>query len=328
MSNIIGVVTDPGVGGTFLNWTLHYLAGHKQIYSVKQDKWVELTDNPLNDINAHNFKANQSLSLIKFDLMFDKLVHQQSKSFHTIYFHHFSSFDTDCADTGKAIRHLQSNINKGIILSLNDNQCLYQVGYQPRSELIKWTDENVILTDSDEIFNNYINYFFKDSEEKWNKLELNDVWDKREFIALNVNYNKTMSIRQLVDNENQFYVLNCMDLFNTFDTTVYKLFEYLNLKIDLTRFKKWTVVYAKWKQLQYNRIRFVWYFDSIIKNIILGKEMDLEQFDLDIMQEAAIQRELIYTHSLNLKTWQLEKFTNTKQLHDLLEPNLHNLNAN
>ena len=51
--------------------------------------------------------------------------------------------------------------------------------------------------------------------------------------------------------------------------------------------------------------------------------MDLEKFNLDLMQEAAIQRELIYNYSLNLKTWQLEKFTNTKQLHNLLEPNLH-----
>ena len=51
--------------------------------------------------------------------------------------------------------------------------------------------------------------------------------------------------------------------------------------------------------------------------------MDLEKFNLDLMQEAAIQRELIYNYSLNLKTWQLEKFTNTKQLHGLLEPNLH-----
>ena len=51
--------------------------------------------------------------------------------------------------------------------------------------------------------------------------------------------------------------------------------------------------------------------------------MDLERFNLDIFQEAAIQRELLYKHNLNLKIWQLEKFKNTKQLHNLLEPNIH-----
>ena len=54
--------------------------------------------------------------------------------------------------------------------------------------------------------------------------------------------------------------------------------------------------------------------------------MDLESFELDIMQEAAIQRELIYKYNLNFKTWQLEKFQSTRQLHALLEPNIHSLN--
>ena len=273
MNNIIGVITDPAVGGTFLNWTLHYLAGHIQTYSVKHNKWIDLLDDPTTDINAHNFEPNQPSKPVQFELTFDKLVHTQSDLFHSIYFH---NFDIGNHNTDIAVRQLQSNINKGIILSLANNQCLYLVGYQNRSGAsIKWTDRNVVLTDSDEIFDDYVDYFFKDSKEKWNKLELNDVWDKREFIALNFNYNNIISIRQSVNKENQFYVLNCMDLFNTFDTTVYKLFEYLDLKIDLTRFKKWTVVYAKWKQLHYNRIRFVWYFDSIIENIILGKEMIL-----------------------------------------------------
>ena len=53
--------------------------------------------------------------------------------------------------------------------------------------------------------------------------------------------------------------------------------------------------------------------------------MDLTRFDLDVIQEAFIQRELIYKHNLNLKTFQLEKFINTQQLHNLLEPNIHPL---
>ena len=325
MSNIIGVVTDPVVGGTFLSWTLHYLAGHVQTYRVKHSKWIDLLDDPTTDINAHNFEPNQPSILSHFELIFDELVHTQSDSFHSIYFH---NFNTDNHNTGIAVRQLQSNIDKGIILSLADNQFLYQVGYKARSGMgRKWTDRNVVLTDSDEIFDDYIDYFFKDSKEKWDKLGLTDIWDKREFIALNINFKKTVSINTAIDNTNKFYVLNCMDLFTTFDITVYKLFEYLNLIVNPDRFKKWITVYAKWKQLHYTRIRFVWYFNSIIANIITGKAMDLTSFDLDIMQEAAIQRELIYAHSLNLKTWQLEKFTNTKQLHNLLEPNLHNLNT-
>lgn len=326
MKNTIGVIADPGVGGTFLNWTLHYLAGHSQIYSVKQDKWVDLVDDPTTSINAHNFKPNQPISLIQFDLTFDKLVHTNSELFHSIYFHHFG---INSNDTSNAVRQLQANINKGIILSLSNDHCLYQRSYTSRAGVApKWSDRSIILTDPDEIFNDYVDSFFKDSKEKWIEAGLTNIWDKREFIALNVDYKKIISINQVIDDKNNFYVLNCMDLFNTFDTTVYKLFEYLNLKINPDKFEKWGTVYAKWKKLHYNRIRFVWYFDNIIDNIISGKAMDLEQFDLDIVQEAALQRTLIYKYSLNVKTWQLEKFTNTKQLHDLLESNLHNLNTN
>ena len=56
--------------------------------------------------------------------------------------------------------------------------------------------------------------------------------------------------------------------------------------------------------------------------------MDLTRLKLDIIQEAFIQHELIYKHNLNLKTWQLEKFTNTQQLHNLLETNTHPLGIN
>ena len=70
---------------------------------------------------------------------------------------------------------------------------------------------------------------------------------------------------------------------------------------------------------------FVAYFDKIINYIIEGYELNLDKFNLDLVQEAAIQHELIYKHNLNLKTWQLTKFTNTRQLHNLLEPNIHPL---
>jgi hypothetical protein len=53
--------------------------------------------------------------------------------------------------------------------------------------------------------------------------------------------------------------------------------------------------------------------------------MDLTRFNLDLMQEACIQHHLIYNYNLNFKTWQLEKFSDTKQLHSLLELNTHQI---
>jgi hypothetical protein len=95
--------------------------------------------------------------------------------------------------------------------------------------------------------------------------------------------------------------------------------------MDEDRYQKWLPIYNIWKRNHTTGLRFSWYFESIINNILQGIDFDLVRFDLDIQQEAAIQHVLIYKHNLNLKTWQLTKFTNTKQLHQLLEPNTHDL---
>jgi hypothetical protein len=63
--------------------------------------------------------------------------------------------------------------------------------------------------------------------------------------------------------------------------------------------------------------------DEIINLIIEGRPMDLKRFDLDVLQESVIQHFLLYKHNLNLKTFGLEKFENTLQLHNLLEPNVY-----
>jgi hypothetical protein len=106
------------------------------------------------------------------------------------------------------------------------------------------------------------------------------------------------------------------------------LFDYLEIKIDNERIVYWNTVYLSWRKIHYNRLNFLWCFDKIINYILNDYYMDLTRLKLDIIQEAYIQHELIYKHNLNLKTWQLEKFTNTQQLHSLLELNTHPLGIN
>ena len=120
-------------------------------------------------------------------------------------------------------------------------------------------------------------------------------------------------------------MLNTFELYNLLDQTIDQLFDFLEIEIDKTRRTHWTEIYNKWKKLHIRRLKFVWYFDTIVNYIVDGYHMDLLNFDLDLVQEATIQHSLIYKYNLNLKTFQLEKFINTKQLHNLLEPNIHPL---
>jgi hypothetical protein len=324
---LIAVLTDPAVGGTFLTWSLHYLSGHENYFSAKNKSHCDLPADPLTAINSHNFVPNQPNTVDEFNKIFDALISQPTDTFHTIYFHNFiHKTESVDADLERSINQLVDHAKKIIVLSNSKNSMLYHAAYKLRSgDTYLWQEPGELVTDPDTIFNDFVEYFFKESLIKWNTLQLTAPWDRREFIALNFNFKKSLQIKPNINASIGCYNLDTMDLFNTFDSTVKNLFEYLDIPIAAHRWQGWVEVYNRWRQHHYNRLQFVWYFDTIIDSILRGEDFDLTRFQLDLVQEATIQNALIYNHNFNLKTWQLEKFTNTQQLHNLLEPNFHEL---
>lgn len=325
---MIAVLTDPGVGGTFLTWSLHYLAGHEKYYHAKTNRWVDIPSNPLTDRNSHGFNPNQPFSLDTFNSIHSLLLANPVDTFHTIYFHNFgnttSSYDDNIVTATENI-----NSKKYVVLTLSQEHQLYMCSYKIRSGWVtSWNDPLKKITDDQEALDDFVSYFFKESIDKWQNLSLTNIWDQREFLALNLRPKTNLSIRPNIDFFQENYALDTMELWNTFDLTVDRLFEYLDVTINEDRRALWNTIYSKWRQLHYNKMLFVWYFNTIIEYIIAGTYLDLTRFNLDIIQEATIQHELIYKHNLNLKTWQLEKFINTLQLHKLLELNIHDLSKN
>ena len=318
---MIAILTDPGVGGTFLNWTLHYLSGHDQYYSAASRKLVPLVTNPLTSINSHNFLPNQPTDLTSFQEILQILVDHQSPQFSTIYFHNFRQ----TTDTSIAVKTLLPNVSKTILLTSLSNHELYQCNFNSRTQGSPGWNQNIKITDNQVRLNDLVDFFFKDSKTIWDGQGLNNIWDIREFYALNF---RPFSVPRMIDHMDlsvDHYHMNVIELWDRFDQTVEDLFCYLGIEIHSKNLKKWHNIYQQWKKTHKNRLFFVWYFDIIIKYILEGHNFDLSRLQLDIVQEAAIQHVLIYQHGLNLKTWQLEKFQNTKQLHALLEPNLHTL---
>jgi hypothetical protein len=151
------------------------------------------------------------------------------------------------------------------------------------------------------------------------------VWDYREFLALNWSQLTPNRISTYFDYDQPHYLVNTYDLFNSLDQRIHQIFEYLELEINPERLKDWQPIYQEWRKIHHDRMQFQTYFNTIIQYIIHNKYMDLTRFDLDIVREAAIQHHLIKNHNLNLKNWQLTRFTDTQQLHSLLEKNTHTL---
>jgi len=319
------VVTDPGVGGTFLTWTLHYLAGHKEYFLREKNCWTAIPSNPLTKINAHKFIPNQpnrqhECSAEQFQQVVKNLEDTPTNTFHTLYFHQFANKHT----TEAALEYINTQLNKAIVVDSSDHT-LYHCSVRRRAGILIGPGKSII--DHKSIQDYYINQYFADSKIVWDNLQLTDVWDLREFLALNFKPFLVDHIRDSVNMHSDCFIIKGADLWTSFEFTVNDLFDWIKHSIDTDRYKNWKQVYFEWKKHHYQKFMFSSYFNTIIDSILNNYSLDLLRFDLDIEQEAAIQHALIYNHNLNLKTWQLEKFVNTKQLHNLLEPNLHPLSS-
>jgi hypothetical protein len=320
---IIGIITDPAVGGTFLTWSLHYLSGHDESFHWRDNKYTPLIDNPVTKLNAHGFYANQPSTLTESIDCFDQLSNTPTNLFHTIYLHNFKNnlvFDTDTADTKAGITKLQLIADR--IILLYNSHPLYHTKFEVRVLAYKLSRPAEINIDANGSWQDFIDTFFNKSKLEWERLGLTNTWDNREFLALNLRPFSTILVTPNVDLNKKHYALDCFELFNNFDKTVVSLFDFLEVTIDSSRWEQWLTVYNQWSKLHIDRILFAEYFDEIIDSIINNHYMELSRFKLDIVREAAIQHVLIYKHGLTFKTQGLEKFpNNTQELHKLLEPN-------
>ena len=330
--SIVGILTDPGIGGTFLDWTIHYLAGHTQVYHTASNSWHTLPKNPLTETNSHNFKPNQPANITEFRDIVKKLTALSNTDPQTIYFHTLSdnnltpNLEQYKIDTETAITECTQHTNKIIRVALTKHQALYLSSYNYRWLGTRWNSSTERYKSNQERHQDFITTFFKESEQQWAEQNLTSTWDHREFLALNIDPFNILYFRDMHNFDFDFFDLDCVDCWTTLDLSINTLFDYLELSVDKTRLASWETTYNAWKQLHHQRIQFMMYYDNIVDNIVNNGQMDLTRFNLDIVQEAAIQHALIYQYNLNLKTWQLEKFLDTKQLHSLLEPNTHLLN--
>lgn len=320
---MIGIVTDVSVGGTFLSWTLHWLAGHDQVFSYEHDQWRDIPSNPINKTNAHGFSSNLMVGPDQFYKMLDTVKSIKSDQFQHVYFHPFRQ--PFKLKTSQGLDQLCLTADKILLLEhTGDNQEMYWCKYQARTFDPKNSNWSEYHTDWDEQHKDYVRARLLDNAIDQYSTQFSDYpWDYREFLALNWNQLVPPRISEFFNYNNPHYLINTYDMFNCLDQHIHQIFQYLNLKINPSRLNDWQPVYQEWRKIHHDRMQFQTYFNTIIQYIIHNKYMDLTRFDLDIVREAAIQHHLIKSHNLNLKNWQLTRFTDTQQLHSLLEKNTH-----
>ena len=309
MQKIFGILTDPASGGTFLDWTVQFLAGKDTFYNGRPDKqcWVDLVANPITTHNAHGHRPCQVVKPWMMDNTLLNLHKMPAEQFHTVYFHSYTDKKNNF--------NIENNIPT-IQSMIRQTEKLIVASSFDRPNLLFNLRKNRI---GDDLVDNLLeNYLPEGNQYK------NTMWDLREFLALSFLPRASSSMSRILDKNTEFFRIDTLDLYCSFDNIIESLFCYLNLNIDLTRISSWTNIYNEWKQIHAKSVRWDSDFDKIVEAIVLGKNIELTYYDLDIMQEAAILQELMIKYNLSIKGYGLEKFpNNTKELHLLLEANFH-----
>lgn len=335
MNKLVCCTSVHSVGCTFMDWSLHFLSGNDQ-YPRLDGELIELSKNPLETINAHSHKKNHpkgasatksamdvlmqrngltSLYPVPYDLLTARkalALEQQQLSEDNI--NEITQYRV--RDYNTLLKNLSAVGAKIIFVNSSENFSIYS---QTLRECL--TDNNGDLITKEMLDQETDKMFFNDSLDIWTDCNLTNVWDIRERRALSSRPFRVLNLN--VDLTVDHYYIDCQNWWFDGSNQILKIMQWAEIEVDHSRYVAWEPIYRKWQSIIIQQLQFQWNYQHIVNSIVHGWSMPI---DLTFDQEVIIQHCLIYHHNLNLKTWQLEKFpANTKDLHELLETNIHPL---
>jgi hypothetical protein len=340
-NKIFCVTSTSSLGCTFLDWSIHWLAGSDVFYNTKKG-WSALTSDPLTNINSHQHNKNHPGG---YELTVDCVQEFKKVSIDSLLSFYPSPLETYIAtnilnisidtlgDRWNSVYDFISKDYAKIWNFCNEEQIpliyvklthpiLYQNELRGLGRKLLSNAEVISPDDAREDF--LLSFFNKDYKIWKEQSQSNYIWDQREFIALNLRPWDMSYLNMYQDFSVPHLYLDAQELWHNGEQTLIKVMKFLNIPIDNDRLASWLPIYKSWQTIQLNLLKFQWNLDYICNCIVHGYDYDLSEYNLDLWKEACIQHEMIYKYGLNFKNWQLEKFPkNTRDLHVLLEPNIH-----
>jgi hypothetical protein len=339
MNRLFCCASSHSVGCTFLDWSIHFLSGQNKFFSAKQNAWIDLVKNPLNTLNAHGHQKNHPIGVDSTKEFVEILSQQNSLTSYYPFPLNAESvakrlginsrlptteewqniFDYRNNDFNQLLKFSDQQQAKIIFVSLNEE--LFISASVPTRSMERMLFSPDVPTSLDDLRKEKDLLFFKDSVKTWNQMELNNIWDTRERLALSQPLKYVCPSK--IDFSFEHYWLDSQSWWYNGKQEIKNIMNWIELLIDDDRYTQWIPIYEDWQQIQLKALRFQYNYQHIVDCVVNNWSYDI---DLTFEQEVVIQHCLIYQHNLNLKTWQLEKFpNNTQDLHRLLEPNIHPL---
>jgi len=330
MSNIF-FVPYHNSGGHFLTWSMYYLCGYDEYFSKDEDKYISLPeiDNTITQTrkNFHIFKPtksrgyNDTLNKIgKAEFIYASVISDELAAKHL-------NIDLNYQDDNHKKQLEEFNAEDSIkLFNISKDYPLVFIDYCDYDYRNQFYNNRNPLSRSSKSYDSFedelkeVELFY--SSKTGNYFDEN-IWDRREKLALMLNYlYKKFDYYKHFDKTLPHLYYNTDDIWNGLDSIVYEIAEFFNQKIDYDRFTSWKIIYSRWREN--HKQYFSRHLNRITRAIVNNEYLSLKRFEMDFYKECLIQSSLIYDYNLNLKTWGLEKFPeNTRDLHSLLEPNIH-----
>ena len=299
------------LGCTFLEWSVNWLSGHERYWSDLENKWIELTKNPIEIINAHGHRKNHPSNVEEWIKMTEKF-NALSKNTQLLTYYGWNAagpFGQKCFD---GICDLLQKKTK--IILLHDSLGKFQVRHRHtdssnKGRQLDGSSHNSRQFRDEEIKKEIITKLFTTPDLK---SKLKSVGEQRDFFTWNMKYFKYVynkyedSIIRL--SSPNFLLLDQRLLIMDGEAALRNVFTFLKTKIVERKVASWLKVYKKWQKIVRPEFLLHENMSNIIKCIKNGVSHSLVPYELDTFKEALIQYNLIKEYNDILLVKKLDKF--------------------
>ena len=291
--SIIAFTGVQGLGQTFMEWSFHYLTGHITYWNMKHGT-IPLIDNPTKESqdgygNAHNHRRNAPTNFKELKELVAKAKDQNDNNLITCYPH---------LNGTKLDREFLEHHFTMIDYMKANNFSIFEIKLtKPYPYLGERTGRN-------EVESAYMKCktFVKDSV----YIDPKDIKTIREILSFRIERNRkdwqaalvpyyekisTLVDRHLIDYEWRTDTARC----------IRELIEYTGQSVDEDRYKKWLSIMAKWQVPHHKMVkRYEKDIPMIVDHIIDKKDLDLQPFELGILDQALIMSQLMRSYGRRL----------------------------
>jgi hypothetical protein len=305
---LVSVIAMEEIGSTFLDWSLHFLSGKKKYYHFKKKRWRDLTEDPLLYGTAHKHEVNHIHGVDShFDFLRENFqIYNSLGELHSVRINYKDDLEAQKnfvldADCEKLFLH------KKILLYSKEHFPHFlarkELAEERKSFFGDKLKRNVFLKEK-------ILKFFPNEQNLQKKINNNGAL--REFIRLAVLPNLTKIDYDVLNNflmkTKEILHINYGDVICDPNGTVEKIFQFLQLPLDETKLIHWKRIHDNWKKELFPVFLYQQDFNRICHHIINGLPLDLDQYNLDLLQEARVVDVLKKVHKIKLRVSSLDFF--------------------